>query len=71
MKIETNNILPFVLVGGIALFIGYQFKENEKRLANEAGQTAINEAGKYIKSEVDVAKDWFNQLGNTWKQIWK
>ncbi len=68
---KNDTTLLVVVIGAIALFIGYQFKSKEAAVKSAATQIAMNEAANYVKSEAQVTKDYFGSLGNLWKQIWK
>lgn len=71
-KKMNSNIVIFLVLGILgAVFFAFKLGTQKKELEQKAGEIAVREGLNYVKSQSDVTKDWFNQLGNTWKQIWK
>jgi len=71
MNQKTKNILLLVLCGGFLLFLGYTFRRKEEVIKQEVTQVAVNEAIDYVKDDLQVTKNFFNSIGNYWKQVWK
>ncbi|NDW09067.1 hypothetical protein [Dysgonomonas sp. 520] len=69
-KSKNNGVLWVILCILAAFLLGIKIKSDEDKLKQKALETAAGIAVDTVKSEAAVTKAWFNQLTNTWKQIW-
>ena len=70
MKNSYFNYFLVAIGVAVAFFIGYSAKKNEEAIYHAAGKLAVDQSVNYLKNEVNVTKNWFNQLKNQIKQIW-
>ena len=63
--------MVFVLVGIGVFVLGWFLSSQKKKAEQIAGQLAVQQGLDYVQSQANVTKDWFNQITNTWSQIWK
>lgn len=69
-----NNKMLFALlaIGGVilAFYLGFKTKEKDKEIAVYAFDKGVGIASDVVKTQATETQKWFNQLSNTWKQIW-
>ncbi|MFV0402921.1 MAG: hypothetical protein ACK5KV_03010 [Bacteroides graminisolvens] len=70
---KSKMLLPLLLIGGVvvAFYLGFKSKESEKEIAAYAFDKGVGIASDVVKTQATETQKWFNQLTNTWKQIWK
>lgn len=69
---RNNNTWFYVLIAvGVAFFFGYKYTENKKKAEKKLVEEASKQGIDYVKLQANVTKDWFNQIKNTIKQVWK
>lgn len=69
---KNNNTFLYLLLAVVGAFIlGFIFSNKKKQLEGVALDIATKEGLDYLTTQTNITKNWFNQLGNTWKQIWK
>ncbi len=72
---NDTSTIALLICGIVAFIVGINYSKKQKELEQAALEVAMQEGVKagqtYVKQQVDVTKNWFNQLTNTWKQIWK
>ena len=67
---KLSKVLLLVGAALAAFYIGLKLKEHETEIQIAATKGIFSAGTEYVKAETDVTKKWWNQLTNTWKQIW-
>lgn len=69
-----NNKTLYLVASALALgafYLGVVMQRNKAKIQEESSKLAVKQGVQYIKSETAITKDWFNQIGNAFKQAWK